>query len=74
MQQIPARQTNYSGGGFMSKPETASFTCPECGFTLKTPFGKEDAAQHVTLHIDKHHNTSVFKARISKSELIKLQK
>ena len=58
----------------MSKPETASFTCPECGWTLKTPFGKEDAAQHVALHIDKHHNTAVLRARITKSELIKLQK
>jgi hypothetical protein len=53
---------------------SALFTCPECGFTVKTPFGAEDAAEHVKLHIDKHHNEKVARARISKSELIKLQK
>jgi uncharacterized protein (UPF0212 family) len=57
----------------MIKPETASFTCPECGWTIKTPFVKADAAQHVALHIDKHHNTAVLRARISKTELIRLQ-
>jgi hypothetical protein len=57
----------------MSRPGTATFTCPECGWTVKTPFGKEDAAQHVALHVDKHHNTAVLRARITKSELIKRQ-
>ncbi len=58
----------------MIKPEITSFTCPECGWMINTPFGKEDAAQHLALHIDKHHNNAVLRARISKSELIKLQK
>jgi hypothetical protein len=56
----------------MSKRETTAFTCPECGWMINTPFGKEDAAQHVALHIDKHHNNAVLRARISKSELIRL--
>ena len=57
----------------MSKVEFASFTCPVCGFSIKTPFGAEDAAEHIKLHAEKHHNDKVTRARISKSELIKLQ-
>ena len=57
----------------MSKAQNASFTCPVCGFSIKTPFGVEDAAEHIKLHADKHHNDRVIRARISKSELIKLQ-
>ena len=57
----------------MSKVQNASFTCPVCGFSIKTPFGVEDAAEHIKLHADKYHNDRVIRARISKSELIKLQ-
>ena len=35
---------------------SASFTCPVCGFSVKTPFGAEDAAEHVKLHAERHHN------------------
>jgi hypothetical protein len=58
----------------MSKVETVTFTCPICGWTIKTPFGTQDAAEHIKLHADKHHDDKVARARISKSELIKLQK
>jgi len=61
------------GGGRMSRVQNASFICPICGFSIKTPFGVEDVAEHVKLHADKHHNDRVTRARISKSELIKLQ-
>ena len=57
----------------MSKEQNASFVCPVCRFSIKTPFGPEDAAEHVKLHADKHHNDKVLRARITKSELIKLQ-
>lgn len=57
----------------MSRVEPTSFKCPECEWTIKTPFGKEDLADHITLHNEKHHNKTL-RARISKSELIKLQK
>jgi hypothetical protein len=53
--------------------QNASFACPICGFSIKTPFGMEDAAEHIKLHADKHHNDKVARARISKAELIKLQ-
>lgn len=42
----------------MSKVEPVTFTCPECGWIIKTPFGAEDAAEHTKLHIEKHHNES----------------
>jgi hypothetical protein len=58
----------------MSKATTETFTCPECGWTIKTPFGKEDLAEHIKIHVDKHHNDKTAKARISKTELIKLQR
>lgn len=58
----------------MSKPETASFPCPECGWKLTTQFGKEDAAQYIAVHIDKHRNPAVLRAIITKSELIKFLK
>ena len=57
----------------MSKVRIASFVCPVCGFSIKTPFGAEDAAEHVKLHADKHHNDKVVRAKITKAELIKLQ-
>jgi hypothetical protein len=60
------------GGERLSKPQNISFTCPIRGFTVKTPFGAEDAASHIKLHSEKHHNEPVLRARISKTELIKL--
>jgi len=60
----------------LSKTETKTFTCPKCGWTIKTPFGDEDNADHIKLHNAKHHSEDdkVTRARISKSELIKLQR
>jgi hypothetical protein len=60
-------------GEHMSNTRSATFTCPICGFTIKTPFGPEDVPEHVKLHAERHHNDKVTRARISKSELIKLQ-
>ena len=56
--------------------ETKIFTCPKCGWTIKTPFGDEDNADHIKLHNAKHHDEGdkVLRARISKQELIKLQR
>jgi hypothetical protein len=58
----------------MSTVRGAKYTCPECGFSVQTPFGPEDASEHVKLHADKHHKDKVLRAQITKSELIKLQK
>jgi hypothetical protein len=57
----------------VSKAEFVSFSCTVCGFSVKTPFGKEDLDELVALHNARHHD-KVARARISKSELIKLQK
>jgi len=57
----------------MSRVQNASFTCPLCGFSIKTPFGADDVVEHIKLHADKHHNERVTRTRITKSELIKLQ-
>jgi hypothetical protein len=57
----------------MSKKETASFKCPECEWTIQSPFGNEDLADHVALHNQKHHGKTT-RARITKSELLKLQR
>jgi hypothetical protein len=51
---------------------SAVFTCPVCGWMVKSPFGKEDVDEHAAAHNAKHHGKAV-RARISKSELIRLQ-
>ncbi|MGD6932821.1 MAG: hypothetical protein ACQCN5_01270 [Candidatus Bathyarchaeia archaeon] len=55
--------------------EMKTFTCPKCGWTIKTPFGDQDNQDHIKLHNIKHHDGSdkVTRARISKTELLKLQ-
>ena len=40
----------------MSKPEVASYICPQCNWTIKTPFGAEDKADQIKLHTEKHHS------------------
>ena len=57
----------------MSNPEMKTFTCPKCGWTIKTPFGDEDNAEHTKLHNAKHHSVTT-RARISKNDLLKLQR
>ncbi len=57
----------------MSRVEPVNFKCTDCEWAITTPFGKEDLADHIALHNEKHHNKTV-RARISKSELIKLQR
>ena len=50
------------------------FKCPGCDFTVITPFGAEDAAAHMKLHAERNHNNDkVLRARISKTELLRLQ-
>ena len=56
---------------YMSRIEHASFKCPNCEWVMQSPFGKEDLADHIELHNAKHHNKTT-RARISKTELIKL--
>jgi hypothetical protein len=59
----------------LSKTEQKTFICPKCGWTVKTPFGEDDNTDHIKLHNTKHHDDDkVLRAKISKSELIKLQK
>lgn len=58
----------------MNLNEPKTFTCPKCGWTVKTPFNEEDNADHIKLHNAKHHIEAekTAKARITKSDLIKL--
>ena len=44
-----------------------------CEWTITTPFGKEDLTDYIALHNAKHHNKTT-RARISKTDLLKLQK
>jgi hypothetical protein len=52
----------------MSK--TLDFTCPKCGFIIKAPYTE----QAVVEHLKTHSNDKTLRSRISKTELIKLQK
>ena len=57
----------------MSRESMTTFTCPECGWTIKTPFGRQDIEEHTTIHMQKHHRKTL-RARISKNDLLKLQR
>jgi hypothetical protein len=50
----------------MSK--TLDFTCPKCGFIIKAPY----TVQTVEEHLKTHSNGKTARARISKTQLIKL--
>jgi hypothetical protein len=52
------------------RAEKKDFTCPACGFVIKAPFTKEDVMKHIE---EKHANDQTLRARISKTQLIKLQ-
>lgn len=44
-----------SGGDSMSKGKMKITTCPECGWTVKSPWGENDIVDHMTLHAKNHH-------------------
>jgi predicted small metal-binding protein len=39
----------------MSKGKMKSITCPECGWTVKSPWGENDIIDHTMLHAKNHH-------------------
>ena len=39
----------------MSKGKMKMMTCPECGCTVKTPWGENDILDHAMLHAKNHH-------------------
>ena len=39
----------------MSKGKLKTMTCPECGWTVKSPWGENDVMDHITLHAKNHH-------------------
>ena len=53
----------------MSKVETVTYNCPECSWTINTPFGKEDLQDHITLHNTRHHDSKISKM-LTKSDML----
>jgi predicted small metal-binding protein len=39
----------------MSKSKMKTMTCPECGWTVKSPWGENDVIDHIMLHAKNHH-------------------
>ena len=39
----------------LSKSKMKMMTCPECGWSVKTPFGENDVIDHAMLHVKNHH-------------------
>lgn len=60
-----------SGGDSMSKGKMKMFTCPGCGWTVKTPFGEDDIMEHSMMHAKKHHPEMVNTPRSELKKLIK---
>jgi len=38
-----------------SKSKMKTTTCPECGWTVKSPWGENDVVDHMVLHVKNHH-------------------
>ena len=55
----------------MSKGKMKTFTCPGCGWAVKTPFGEDDITEPSMMHAKKHHPEMV---NTPKSELKKMIK
>jgi hypothetical protein len=72
---LPSSGKQALGGARLSKTENKTYTCPKCGWTVKTPFGEEDNADQIKLHNAKHHGEGdkTLRAKISKTDLLKLQ-
>jgi hypothetical protein len=62
---------NDDGGDIMSKGKMKMFTCPACGWNVKTPWGENDIIDHAMLHSKNHHTEML---NTPKSELMKLIK
>jgi hypothetical protein len=62
---------NDNGGDRMSKGKMKMFTCPGCGWTVKTPFGENDIAEHAMLHSKNHHPELM---NMKKEDLMKMVK
>jgi predicted small metal-binding protein len=39
----------------MTKGQMKSFTCPACGWMVKSPWGEDDIGDHANLHSKNHH-------------------
>lgn len=39
----------------MTKDQMKSFTCPACGWMVKSPWGEDDIGDHANLHSKNHH-------------------
>jgi hypothetical protein len=70
---ISAKQAVKAEVENVSEAKAASFTCAICGWMVKSPFGQQDVDEHAAAHNTKHHGKTV-RARMSKSELIRLGK
>ncbi|MGA2767218.1 MAG: hypothetical protein ABSF24_02740 [Candidatus Bathyarchaeia archaeon] len=55
----------------MSKGKMKMMTCPACGWTVKTPFGENDIAEHSMLHAKNHHPEMM---NMKKEDLMKMVK
>ena len=55
----------------MSKGKIETMTCPECGWTVKSPWGENDVVDYMVLHVKSHHPEMM---KHSKSDMKKMIK
>ncbi len=57
-----------------SKPKPESkmelFSCPDCGWSVKSPLGEKDILEHVDLHVRNHHPEAV--AQVKREDLVNM--
>jgi predicted small metal-binding protein len=60
-----------NGGDPLSKGKTKTTTCPECGWTVKSPWGENDVIDHMVLHVKNHHPEMLKHSKEDMKKMIK---
>ncbi len=55
----------------MSKSKMKTTTCPECGWTVKSPWGENDVIDHMVLHVKNHHPEMLKHSKEDMKKMIK---
>ena len=60
-----------NGGEPMSKGKMKTTTCPECAWTVKSPWGENDVIDHMVLHVKNHHPEMLKHSKEDMKKMIK---
>jgi predicted small metal-binding protein len=55
----------------MSKGKIKMIACPECGWTVKSPWGENDVIDHMMFHVKNHHPEFLKHSREDVKKMVK---